>query len=119
MPPTRTRGQFTRPATEDGLPINQQAPSFEPVDTSADRVFDPPVALYVGGAGDVRADAANAAAGLGPGQPTAVTEFENVLLASIPSGSFVPVLVRRIYNAGTTATNIVALHAAKKSAIQP
>lgn len=66
--------------------------SVTPNDTGR---IDPTRGLYIGGAGNVKVDTA---AG------TTVT------LNSAAAGSILPIRVRRVYNTGTTATNIIALY---------
>jgi hypothetical protein len=50
--------------------------------------------LYVGGAGDLTVDTVGGDA---------------VTFVAVPAGSFIPVQVKRVYAAGTTATSILAL----------
>lgn len=51
-------------------------------------------ALYVGSAGDVRVDMADGS---------------DVTFSSVPSGTVLPLRVRRVYATGTTASGIVGL----------
>lgn len=61
-------------------------------------------ALYVGTGGNVAVDMMGTVGGNSPG-------VTGVVFVSVPSGTILPVSVRRVLNvgAGTTATNIVAL----------
>lgn len=52
-------------------------------------------ALYVGGAGNVKIDAADGS---------------TVTFSGVLAGSILPVRVARVYSTGTTATNIVAIY---------
>ena len=50
--------------------------------------------IYIGGAGDLKVDMADSG---------------TVTFSSVPAGVFLPIIVKRIYSTGTTATNIIAL----------
>lgn len=52
-------------------------------------------ALYIGGAGDVKIDAADGS---------------TVTFSGVFAGSILPVRAARVYSTGTTATNIVAIY---------
>ena len=54
---------------------------------------DAPLAIYVGGTGNLKVDMADGS---------------TVTFTDIPAG-FAPILVRRVYSTGTTATNIIGL----------
>lgn len=54
------------------------------------------IALYVGTGGDVSV--------------TADDNIATVVFAAVPSGTFLPLTVRRVNAAATTATNILALY---------
>ena len=72
-------------------------PSFsEAVTLGSDVTFSEPRLLYVGVTGDVKVDLWNS--------PTAAT---GTVYKAVPVGSF-PRLVRKIYDTGTTATNLVS-----------
>ena len=62
---------------------------------SGDTTFDSPVALYIGGAGDV--------AVIPSGQAG------SVVFAGLTAGTFLPVAVDELVASGTTATSILAL----------
>jgi len=50
--------------------------------------------LYIGGAGDLKVDMADSG---------------TVTFSALPAGIFLPIIVKRVYSTGTTATNIIAL----------
>jgi hypothetical protein len=54
----------------------------------------PARALYVGGTGDLKVDTAGG---------------DTVTFSGVTAGSFIPVMVSRVYATGTTATNILSL----------
>lgn len=57
---------------------------------------EPGAALYIGGAGNVKVNMAS--------EGTAIT------FVGIPAGSFLPILVNRVYATDTTATSILAIY---------
>jgi hypothetical protein len=50
--------------------------------------------IYIGGAGDLKVDMADSG---------------TVTFSGLPAGVFLPIIVKRVYSTGTTATNIIAL----------
>ena len=85
------------------LPPNQQITAFPPHAVAlidADQIFQQASTIYVGGTGDVEVI---------PYYPPTDTTT-SVIFYSIPAGGVVPVLVKGIKAAGTTATNMVRIY---------
>lgn len=61
--------------------------------SGADSTVSPAAVLFVGGAGDVKVDA----------------EESGTITFTLPAGSILPVSVKKVYDTGTSATNIIAL----------
>jgi len=77
--------------------IQSLQPSFsEAVTLGSDVTFDEPRTLYIGGAGDVKVDLFNS--------PSGAT---GTVYTAVAVGDF-PRQVRKVYDTGTTATNIVS-----------
>lgn len=114
MTTPRKNGPSQKPITDDGRPIFLQATAGEAIDVSADDVeFTAAVSLFVGNTGDIVVDFANGTTEKG----VAVAAFREVTLENIANGSFLPILVTKVYNSGTTASGIVALHSAEASRV--
>lgn len=104
----RKNGPSVKPITDDGRKVFLQATSGEAIDVSTEDVeFTKAVALFVGNTGDIVVDFANVT---NKTTGATVTAFQEVTLENIANGSFLPVLVTKVYNSGTTASGIVALH---------
>lgn len=78
------------------IPVKAVATSATPITLSDTAVIDPPFdAIYVGTTGDITIDSPN--------------NGTNITFRSVPVGFF-PVSAKRVYNAGTTAGNLVGLN---------
>lgn len=71
----------------------QRAAAVTPNDSTDLATY--PASLFIGGTGDVKVDMLNGG---------------TVTFVNIPDGTFLPILVKRVYSTGTDATNIIALY---------
>lgn len=76
-------------------PITQAQRAAAVTPNNSTDLADWPAALYVGGTGDVRVDMANGG---------------TVTFVNVPDGTFLPILVKKVYVTGTDATDIIALY---------
>ena len=76
---------------DDMVPV-RGAVAITPADSDMTRAVK---ALYVGGSGDVR---------------ITTIDGDDVVFASVPAGTVLPVQVKRVWSTNTTATNIVGLY---------
>lgn len=75
-------------------PVTQAQEAYAVTPNDSANLSQWPAALYVGGTGDVKVDMANGG---------------TVTFVNVPDGTFLPILVKRVYSTGTDATNIIAL----------
>ena len=86
-----------------GIPLNndrqgvslQASTAFAVTPSNDDDLAQPSIGIYVGGAGNLTVDM--------------LESGENVTFAGIPAGTFLPIMVKKVYLTGTTATLIVGL----------
>lgn len=72
------------------------ASDAKPVTTAdSDMVLQPAIALYIGGAGNVR---------------VTTVAGTDVLFSAVPVGTILPIKVKRVWATNTTATLIIALY---------
>lgn len=64
--------------------------------SDSDDLTKPSYGLFIGTGGDVKVMLLDS---------TVAVTFKN-----IPDGSFMPIIVKRLYNTGTTASDIITLH---------
>lgn len=107
MSSSTKNGDHVKLITENGLPLNAQSSAGEVVDLSAeDATYSKPVTLFVGVGGDVKIDYANSVDDRG----NVVSAFQGIVLKNVPSGTDLTKLVIKVWQTGTTATNIIAEH---------
>ena len=75
-------------------PVTQAQEAYAVTPNDSANLAQFPAALYVGGTGDVTVDMANGG---------------TVTFTNVPDGTFLPILVKRVYATGTAATDIIAL----------
>lgn len=75
-------------------PVTQAQEAYAVTPNNSTNLTQWPAALYVGGTGDVRVDMANGG---------------TVTFVNVPDGTFLPILVKKVYVTGTDATDIIAL----------
>jgi|LakMenEpi03Aug12_release.lakeMendotaPanAssembly.Ray.scaffolds.fasta_scaffold1019951_1 hypothetical protein len=75
-------------------PVTQAQEAYAVTPNNSTNLAQWPAALYVGGTGDVRVDMANGG---------------TVTFVNVPDGTFLPILVKKVYVTGTDATDIIAL----------
>jgi len=75
-------------------PVTQAQEAYAVTPNNSTNLAQWPAALYVGGTGDVRVDMANGG---------------TVTFINVPDGTFLPILVKKVYVTGTDATDIIAL----------
>ena len=75
-------------------PVTQAQEAYDVTPNNGADLAQWPAALYVGATGDVKVDMANGG---------------TVTFVNVPDGTFLPILVKRVYATGTDATNIIAL----------
>lgn len=86
----------TRPASQSGVDGIPAFPSGAVAITPADAdTFLKPVAVYVGGTGNVAVTPANGGA--------------DVIFVGVPAGTMVPCMVRAVLSTGTTATSLIGV----------
>jgi hypothetical protein len=71
----------------------QRAAVVAPNDSTDLAIY--PASLFIGGTGDVKVD---------------MLDGGTVTFINIPDGTFLPILVKRVYSTGTDATDIIALY---------
>ena len=75
-------------------PVTQAQEAYAVTPNNSTNLAQWPAALYDGGTGDVRVDMANGG---------------TVTFINVPDGTFLPILVKKVYVTGTDATDIIAL----------
>jgi len=76
-------------------PITQAQEAVDVTPNNSTDLAKVPASLYVGSTGDVKVDMLNGG---------------TVTFVNVPDGTFLPILVTRVYATGTDATNIIALY---------
>ena len=71
----------------------QRAVAVSPNDSTDLAIY--PASLFIGGTGGVKVD---------------MLDGGTVTFINIPDGTFLPILVKRVYSTGTDATDIIALY---------